>query len=349
MMAYGVAATLGITGCGAAGAPPPHDDAATSSTSTSSSAPPKRAGSPASVRDRVVLVVSVDGLRPATVRELGPRGAPTLHSLLRRGVGTLNARTVAEETQTLSNHASMLTGRRVRVARGGHGVHDTSDPSGTVHGRAGERVASIFSVVARHQGRSALFSSKSKFALFQRSWPHALSRFECRSGDRALTRLVRRDLRRQRRSLTFVHYSAPDVAGHEHGFGSGRYRRTVAATDRHLGRLVRTVRSSARLRQRTTIIVTSDHGGAEDGHEDAGLRANYSVPFLVWGAGVGRGRDLYRLNPDRRQPGAQQIGYGGRQPVRNADLANLTMDLLGLPAVPGSGLNRPNSLALRAR
>lgn len=64
----------------------------------------------------------------------------------------------------------------------------------------------------------------------------------------------------------------------------------------------------------------------------------------MWGAAAAHGADLYRLNPDRRWPADRRPGYAGPQPVRNADLANLTTDLLRLPAVPGSLLNRHQNL-----
>lgn len=294
-----------------------------------------------------MLAISIDGLRPAAIHRLGPDRAPTLHRLIRQGASTLNARTTVEETRTLPNHTTMLTGRRVAANRGGHGVDVNTDPGGTVHDRAGEQVASIFQVVARRGGRPALFVAKSKFALFQRSWPCTIARFTYRPDNQALTDAVRRDLTQHRRSLRFVHYSAPDAAGHEHGFGSRRYRDAIAATDRRLGRLVSTIRSTPRLRGRVTVIITSDHGGTGRDHGDLRLRGHYTIPFIAWGAGVSRGTNLYRLNPERRRPGADQIRYAGRQPIRNGDLANLTLDILGLRAVPGSPINARQSLDLR--
>ena len=56
----------------------------------------------------------------------------------------------------------------------------------------------------------------------------------------------------------------------------------------------------------------------------------------VWGNGVGPGTDLYDLNPDYADPGRDRMSYDGVQPVRNGMVANLVLDLLGLPAVPGS-------------
>ncbi len=67
---------------------------------------------------------------------------------------------------------------------------------------------------------------------------------------------------------------------------------------------------------------------------------------MVWGAGVAKGRNLYALNSDDRQrPGSRRMAsYAGRQPIRNAEVANLATDLLGWPRVPGSQLNANQSL-----
>lgn len=164
----------------------------------------------AAVRNvRSILAVSIDGLRPAAIRRLGTERAPTLHRLIRQGASTLNARTTVEETRTLPNHTTMLTGRRVAANRGGHGVDVNTDPGGTVHDRAGERVASIFQVVARRGGRPALFAAKSKFAYFQRSWPCSIARFTYRPDNQALTDAVRLDLTQHRRTLRFCSSPAP--------------------------------------------------------------------------------------------------------------------------------------------
>jgi hypothetical protein len=65
---------------------------------------------------------------------------------------------------------------------------------------------------------------------------------------------------------------------------------------------------------------------------------------MAWGPGVAAGRNLYGFNPSFRDPGASRTSYRGKQPIRNADLANLTTDALDLPQVPGSEFDRPRTL-----
>lgn len=292
-------------------------------------------------RTTKVMIVTVDALGSNAVRRLGPERMPTLHRLLAEGASTLNARTARELTLTLPNHTSIVTGRRVDADHGGHGVFwndERSDPP-TVQEAAGHRVASVFSVVDSDERDPALFTSKRKLSLFERSWPRAVDRFELRERNASLTRLARRDLVEHRRALTFLHLSLPDDAGHEHGFSSPEFDDAAERADTLLGTILATIEARPRLRDHLTLIVTADHGGRgrPPGHFDPTELAAFRVPFIVWGVGVEAGADLYNLNDDYRDPGSRSTRYdAARPPVRNGDAANLATRLLGLGRVPGS-------------
>ena len=125
------------------------------------------------------------------------------------------------------------------------------------------------------------------------------------------------------------------------------YLAAVRATDKRLGKIVRSIRTSPAA-GRTVLVVTSDHGGKGADHFDPTRLANYRVPFIVWGPGVRPGTDLYDLNPDYKDPGTRRTSYdAARQPVRNGDVANLVTDLLGLPRLPGSELDAQQNLDVR--
>ncbi len=290
-----------------------------------------------------VVAISVDGLNTDALGKLGRTRTPHLHDLMDSGASTLNARTEHELTITLPNHTGMVTGRRIEAATGGHGVtwNDDRRRPATVQAAAGKRVESVFTQVSAAGGSTALFASKTKFSLWKRSWPLAIETTRIQLDNARLARSVRRDLRDHERAFRFVHLSLPDGAGHEHGFMSPRYLRAVQQVDTLVGSIVDAVRNDPALVGRTAIILTSDHGGLGADHSDARRLANYRVAFMVAGPGIPAGADLYELNADDyRDPGTRRTTYRqSPQPVRNGDLANLTLDLLDLAAVPGSEHN----------
>jgi hypothetical protein len=299
-----------------------------------------------------VVVVSVDGMMSKAIRTLGREGSPALHRLIAQGATTLNARTEREMTVTLPNHTGMVTGRRIDAADGGHGVawnDDRLDPR-TVQEAAGHPVASVFGVVHSTARSTALFASKTKFSLFERSWDRAVDKYRYRSDNPALMRLVRRDLlEHHRRAFTFVHLSEPDTAGHDSGWMSQDYLDAVSLSDGLIGDLMRTLENHPdKLGKHTVLIVTADHGGSGADHDEAARLRNYRVPFLVWGPSVASGRNLYALNRDYADPGRQRTRYSAdRQPVRNGAVGNLATDLLGLRSISGSEHDADQDLDVR--
>lgn len=309
-----------------------------SATSRSEEHPPdthERSPTPDPLADRVVLV-TVDGLNPDALDGHGT--LPGFERLAEEGASTRNARTAVESTRTLPNHASIFTGRPVFRAQEGHGVTMHFDPGREVDDLAGERVRSVFDVVHRAGGETAFFASKPKFELFDRSWPQAIDTFVVNKDNRELVTAYLRQARREPPTMTMIHLSEPDKTGHDQGFMSPRYLRAVAGVDREITRLLEGL-ATGQSEERTVLVVTSDHGGQGEDHNDERAAANFRVPLFVWGPGVARGADLYELNPEHSGPGSAQVPYAGRRAIRNGDVANLALDLLGRPPVPGSQLN----------
>ncbi|WP_435768789.1 alkaline phosphatase family protein [Nocardioides sp. SYSU DS0651] len=305
------------------------------------------------VNGRHVVAVSVDGLNPSALSRLGRDRTPYLHKLIYdQGAGTTNARSQVEMTVTLPNHTSMVTGRAIRRANDGHGVTWNDDATKrTVDEAAGERVSSVFKRVHAGGGRTAVFATKRKFWLFERSWPGSVHKNVIRvHDDTAVTRALRADLAANRRALSFLHLGLLDHIGHEHGWMSRRYLSAVERVDQLVGSVMRTIRRDADLRSSTVLVLTGDHGGVPGSkeHGDPSRPENFRVPFAVWGAGVAN-EPLYRLNPGRAWPRAteQPTLSAPVQPIRNSELANLSLDVLGLGPVPGSRWNPEQDLAWR--
>ena len=76
---------------------------------------------------------------------------------------------------------------------------------------------------------------------------------------------------------------------------------------------------------------------------------DYIIPFVVW-TGDGHKAELYELNPQTRKDPSiwnPATGAEGLPPVRNGEAGNVVLQLLGLPAIPGSTLDGKQDLILR--
>ncbi|MBN2071182.1 MAG: alkaline phosphatase family protein [Candidatus Krumholzibacteriota bacterium] len=308
-----------------------------------------------------IIHISIDGLRPDAVTSLGPLGAPNLFRLRVEGALTDNARTDYDVTVTLPNHICMLTGRAV-LGPEGHGVDFNYDDGSTVAETHGTYVASVFDVVSDHGLKAALYASKDKFALIDRSWNGVngaedtvgaddgrdkIDRYIYQLDISALTDSVLSSLETGGHRYNFIHYGDPDAAGHSSGWKSIEYLDAVQAVDSQIGRIFDLLDADPLFQGNTAVIITSDHGGLGYDHSDPAISDDYTVPVYVWGPGIPAGVDLYTLNiSSREDPGSARPDYEAvPQPLRNSGTGNLALHLLGLPPVPGSSVNAEQDLA----
>ena len=304
-----------------------------------------------------VVHVSIDGLRSDHVTaEL----MPNLSGLVDTGASTMNARTDPSITKTLPNHTSQFTGQFVWGPTG-HRITVNEDPGGTVHDYAGMYVSSVFDVVHDHGGRTVVYVGKSKFFLHERSWGLDFGAPDLVGEDNGTNKIdvfVKEDptiaaepfvddlIAGEGDTYGFFHIRTPDSAGHTHNWGSEEYAEGVTEADTILGDLLDRL-DIAGVLDTTTVIVTADHGGPLGGnnHEKQDLVDNYTVPFVVFGPDVAAGADLYELNAGvRTDPGTSRPNKQGPQPIRGHDVANLSLDLLELPPIPGSVVNADQDL-----
>ncbi|WP_235737956.1 alkaline phosphatase family protein [Nocardioides alcanivorans] len=296
-----------------------------------------------------VIAISVDGLRAGYVRKNAAK-LPALNKMMREGVTTTNAHTVADSTLGLPNQVSIVTGRPAKKAGGGHGIKKEKVKK-TVHQKAGGYVPSIFDV-AHDNGRStSAFTMDAQFNKTLNSWnagngardtqglDNGRQKFSVRKAKAKPAKVVtaaRKRLKSSPDSLTFVHLTAPDQAGHSSGFASKKWRKSVAAADKQVGRLLKLVANQSHLRGSTLVVLTSANGGHKKAHSNGSDRQNHTVPFFLWGPGLGMpaGSDLFALNPHLKKS-ADQVPNGVAT-VRNASLANVVLTALRLPSVTGS-------------
>lgn len=319
-----------------------------------------------------VIHISVDGLNAEYMQQLIDSGeAPNLKRLQDEGAWTDNARTDYTHTNTLPNHTCMLTGRPTlqpknlpdwpyhnwsenKVAKLSASFHDRDDPNIGY-------VASAFDVVHDAGLSTALYASKDKFSIYDQSYDETNGAKHTHGRDKidqyvyandgpprfaaSLNEQFLSDMAAQHFNYAFVHYRDTDSAGHALGWGSGAWMYALRNVDGYLGEVLRLVETDATLAGRTAIILNTDHGGTGFDHSDSKLHENYTIPVLVWGAGVGRG-DLYAINRDTRtDPGNSRPEYHApAQPIRNGDTGNLALSLLGLGPIPESTINAKQDL-----
>ncbi len=314
---------------------------------------------------RYVIHISADGLRPDVVQQFGADELPNLHRLRNEGAYTDNARTDYDYSITLPNHLSQLTGRRV-TGPAGHNWTGNTDPGPyeTLHTNKGGYVAGVFDVAHDNGIRTGAYVSKSKFSLLEQSWgSHGrpdtigidngrdkIDRFVYEKSTSDLVDRFIQDMKTDPNGYSFLHLADPDSRGHRYGWSlsrNSRYMDAVRHVDHLLGRILDFVAHDEELAGRTAVILTADHGGSGRSHGASSRREHYTIPFYVWGAG--RHGDLYRLQEtSRSNPKASRPAYDAiRQPVRNADAANLALGLLGLGPVPGSTINPRSDLILQ--
>jgi fibronectin type 3 domain-containing protein len=316
-----------------------------------------------------VIHVSVDGLRPDAITALGPSQLPNFYRLRTQGAFTDNARTDFDNTVTLTNHTGMVTGRPLN-GTGGHTYTSDVDPAPgeTLHTKKGSYIASAWDVVHDHGRRTGLYASKSKFVLYSNTYDadtaplqggapdltgadngrDKIDAFLTHADESVMTNAFVSAMAEAPMGFSLVHFAGPDQAGHANGWMTASYLAAVDKVDNELGKIFNLIDGTPALAGRTAIILTADHGGVDTQHHVATNALDYTIPFYVWGPGVTAGADLYAINAGTRQnPGGQRPNHAATpQPIRNTDVANLAMDLLGLPSVPGSIFNANQNLAV---
>ena len=318
-----------------------------------------------------VIIISCDGLRPDAVEFLGPKWAPNFHRLINEGAHTHNARTDFNYTVTLPNHTCMLTGRGV-VGESGHAWTENGTPKigQMLHRNKKAYVASAFDVAHDHGLRTGLYSSKDKFVVYDLSYNERSGKPDTTGEDNGkdkldnyhhnekteeLIKTFTDNFANNPYGLSMLHLRDPDTSGHAHGWDiSSRsvYIYAVSKMDWIVGKILEFIESNEKMNGKTAIILTADHGGRLETktHTKSDEKLNYTIPFYVWGAGVGEGLELYDINKStRKNPGEINPNYQSAeaQPIRNGDAGNLALSLLGLPSIEGSTINNKQDLKVK--
>lgn len=317
-----------------------------------------------------VIIISCDGMRPDAIAALGPEKAPNLHRLITEGASTSNARTDADMTVTLPNHATMITGRGVKGDTGHNWTgNDIPRIGQMLHRNKKAYLHSMFCVAHDHGLRTALFASKDKFILYDHSYNERNGADDAEGEDDGKDKIDVYKFDVETRTLVnefiatnaekpfqlaMLHLRDPDTVGHAEGWDlteGSAYLKALIKVDGLIGDILEAVEADEALNGKTHLIVTADHGGrlSSKTHVKADEPLNYTIPFLVWGPAVSAGTDLYKINPTTRQnPGKAAPRYDDDSlpPIRNGDAGNLALKLLDLPAIENSTINAKQDLQI---
>ncbi len=309
-----------------------------------------------------IIHISVDGLSAVSVKQYATQ-LPTFNHLLTDGAFTLNARTDDYNTYTLPNHFAQLTGLYVNGADGHNWLLNTDTAVDlTVHGNRGRYVPSVFDVVHDYGLSTAMFASKSKFRFIRNSWNMEHARIDEIGDDNgtdkidlyvmdtntdSLVEQFKTAFLEKEFNYSFIHLRDLDTAGHSFSWSlaaDSEYIHALHRVDGLIGKLIEFVESDLKILSNTVFIITSDHAGILGGYShdlsrDEGILESDIIPFFIYGGGFPTG-DLYNIycgivfDPEDKHPFATD----SRPPIRNGHVANLALDLLGLPMIPDSTL-----------
>ena len=240
---------------------------------------------------RHVVMISIDGLKPATYTRPGPSKLPTLRMLAQNGayaegvVGVL-------PTVTYPSHTTMITGVPPAI----HGIYNNRilDPDDTSSGawywyardikvptlygvvkRLGLSTAAVswpvtvdaeidylvpeFTDVTQHPQWLDLLRALSRPRLLLDTFETAARPMAWPPSDTDRTELAAWIIRTYRPHLILLHIFDTDSAEHEYGPDTPQALAAIEKADAHVNKIVEAI-TEAGLRDRTDIVIVSDHG-----------------------------------------------------------------------------------------
>jgi len=252
-----------------------------------------------------VFIVSIDGGKPAVIAE---SDMPVLKQLVKEGACTWTASTIFPSV-TLPSHTSMLTG----VGPDKHHVlwNSWQPRKGVV------AVPTIFAEAKRAGFSTAMFVGKEKFRHLAQ--PDSIDVFEFPEAEAKASGTVvaktvagraARYIVENKPTLCFIHFTDPDDAGHQYGWGSPQQIRAFGEVDEALGEILEAMKVAG-ISQESVLMVTADHGGHDKTHGQK-RPEDMRIPWIAWGKGAKR-------------------GFAISDPVITYDTAATALWVLGLP------------------
>jgi hypothetical protein len=217
---------------------------------------------PRVVSDRTVIVISLDGVRPA---DLDDPDLPTFRRLMKRGAVARRMLPVFP-TNTFPNHVTLVTG----VAPETHGIVNNTffDRERGLFRKENDptwiEVEPIWAIAARHGVVSASYHWVGSQGPWRngagaRHWePFSIRTSETEKVERFIAWLDIEDDAERPRLITSW-FRGADGAGHKYGPGSSQTRELLRSQDRALAALVAGIEARGGF-DAVTLLLVSDHG-----------------------------------------------------------------------------------------
>src|SRR5690606_17433346 len=212
---------------------------------------------------------------------------PVLDEIMLNGAYTLNARGVLP-TSSSSNWASMVSGagpEQHGVTSNGWERDDFNFPPVTTGTE--DIFPTIFGVSRTNRPEleiGAIYTWTGFGRLIERT---ALDYDDTGSNDEETKDKAITYIEEKKPGLLFVHFDDVDHAGHTYGHKTQTFYDAVTLADKQIGAIIQATKDAG-IFDRTTFIISADHGGIGYGHGGETLD-ELEIPFMVYGKGVKKG------------------------------------------------------------
>ncbi len=228
-----------------------------------------------------VILIGIDGVSSEGFQY---SNTPVMNSLISQGAISLKTRGVMP-TVSAPNWATILSGAGPEQ----HGVTSNNwslmnqgfEP--TVKDADGY-FTSIFTLIRKQMPKAitAMFYDWDWFGTYVNK--KLISKEQHIQGHVMVTSIALNFIKKEKPVFTFIYYGHPDETGHSKGFNTKEYYQSINDIDTEIGKIVAGLQESKMI-QNTTLIITSDHGGAGYGHGGESM-IEFEVPWIISGPGI---------------------------------------------------------------
>ncbi|WP_031530621.1 alkaline phosphatase family protein [Dyadobacter crusticola] len=234
-----------------------------------------------------VIVIGVDGLSPDGIKKAE---TPFIDQMISGGAVKWNVRTVLTSASS-QNWASMIMGtgpEQHGIINNDWEMDDHTLPA--IVNEADGRFPTIFSILRKARPDAEIgtvYHWEGFGRLFQKNALNYDKHFS--TEDSTATDFIRY-IKSKKPVLGFVHFDHVDHAGHHGGHGSQEYYKSVVKADSLIGEVLKGI-DEAGMKEKTLVILWSDHGGIGYGHGGA-TPQEAEIAGVFYGKGIKKGYQI---------------------------------------------------------